>query len=464
APRPRPAPLPAVPAPGAARAALQQAEVAYGMSAGELQRLGVPALHDSGYTGSRVFVAMIDDGFNYYKKNTATRSTIVTSRTRDFIRGITDVQDTTDFDQSAFDHGEWTLSTIGANAPGILVGPAYGATFALARTENNDSEKPIEMVYWQMAAEWADSLGVDIISSSLGYNLFPDSSVVAGTDSSTNLTYDKLDGHTSIVTRAAEIAASRGMLVVVSAGNDGQNASVGYKVGAPADANGDSVLAIAAVDSLGVRAAFSSKGPTVDGRIKPDLAAQGVRVWTAATNGDPNSYQTNSGTSFSCPLVAGLAACLWQARPTWTAVMVARALKETASQATHPDTLLGYGIPNGAAALKWIPDTATAPPVPAPLAFALLGRNPVRAGDPPLRFAIGLPPDARPVAARLDAFDAGGRRVRALWAGTIAAGERLATVSWTGDDDRGRALPGGLYFLALTGGGHRSVLRIVLVR
>ena len=218
----------------------------------------------------------------------------------------------------------------------MLLGPAYGCILYLGRTEYDPTEKPIEMVYWGMGAEWADSLGADIISSSLGYKFFPDS---AGHD----LTYDLLDGHTAIVTRAAEIAAAKGILVVVSAGNDGNNPRTGYKVGAPADANGDSVLAIGAVDSLGVRAGFSSKGPTVDGRIKPDLSAQGVSVLLPAANGDPHAYQRANGTSFSAPLVAGLAACLMQARPSWPPVMIIDALKHTASHGANPDTLTGWG-------------------------------------------------------------------------------------------------------------------------
>src|SRR5262249_42213629 len=144
--------------------------------------------------------------------------------------------------------GTSTLGVLAGRAPGSYVGPGFDCNLALARTEDSGSEKPIEMVYWGMGAEWADSLGCDIINSSLGYNLFPDS---AGT----NITWPMLDGHTTIVTRAAEIAAAKGILVVTAAGNDGSNPSpiVRQKIGAPADADGDSVLAIAAVDSFGVR-------------------------------------------------------------------------------------------------------------------------------------------------------------------------------------------------------------------
>ena len=289
------------------------AQVLYGQTLGQLARLNIPAVHDSGYIGFGISVCLLDDGFNWYRKHEALRTIPVGARTRDFIRGTLSVQDTVD-NPDFFVHGTWTLSQVAGRKTGRYLGSAYGCNAILGRTEDDGSETPIELVYWGMGAEWADSLGADIISSSLGYNIF---------DNPVNdITYPMLDGHTSTVTRAAEIAAAKGMLVVVSAGNDGANRFAGYKIGAPADANGDSVLAIGALDSLGVRAAFSSKGPTFDGRIKPDLSAQGVENLLASVDGDPNTYERHSGTSFSAPLVAGLAACLMQARPTWPPVLI----------------------------------------------------------------------------------------------------------------------------------------------
>jgi subtilisin family serine protease len=294
-----------------------------------------------GYTGVGVNVCMLDDGFNWYRKHEALKNIPVAGgRTRDFIRGILSVQDTTPGNASSFSHGTMTLSALAGRKDGVYLSPGYGCNIILGRTEYDPSEKPIEMVYWAQGAEWADSLGADIISTSLGYNLFPDS---VGTD----ITYPMLDGHTTIITRAAEIAAAKGILVVVSAGNDGTNAAVGRKISAPADANGDSVIAIAALDSLGVRASFSSKGPSYDNRIKPDLAAQGVSVLLASTTGNPNTYSRASGTSFSCPLVAGVAACLIQARPTWPPTLIIQALKRTASNTATPDTLIGWVSPTG---------------------------------------------------------------------------------------------------------------------
>ena len=430
-------------------------QVLYGRTLGQMTRLNIPAVHDSGYIGTFVNVCVLDNGFNYFRKHEALRTIPVGgARTRDFVRGVRSVQDTVD-SPANFEHGTATLSALAGRASGRYMAAAPGCNAALARTEEESSEKPIEMVWWAMGAEWADSLGSDIISASLGYNLFPDS---AGTD----LTYSDLDGHTSIVTRAAEIAAAKGILVVVSAGNDGQNARVGRKVGAPADANGDSVLAIAAVDSFGVRAPFSSKGPTVDGRIKPDLAAQGVNTYVAAANGDPNAYEALDGTSFAAPLVAGLAACLMQARPSWPPVWIIQALKATATKASTPDTLLGWGIPNGLAALRYIPDSLGVPGGNGPLSLRFAGPNPLRAGASGT-VALSLGASSPPTRYRVRVFDASGRVVRDLASGTIAPGSSVS-IPWQGDDARGRTLVPGLYFLDLEGAGRHRTVRVVVLR
>ena len=447
-----------VPPPGSAGLSASAAQTLYGQTYTQLARLNIPAVHDSGYIGFGIRVCVLDNGFNYYRKHEALKDIPVGgSRTRDFIRGILSVQDTVET-PAYFEHGSQTLSQLAGRATGIYRGSAYGCNAMLGRTEDDGSEKPIEMVYWTMGAEWADSLGARIISSSLGYNLFPDS---AGTD----LTYDELDGHTSIVTRAAEIAAAKGILVVVSAGNDGARRAVGYKVGAPADANGDSVIAIGALDSLGVRAGFSSKGPTFDGRIKPDLAAQGVAnlLVDPSPFGDPHAYVRASGTSFSAPLVAGLAACLMQARPSWPPVLIIEALKRTASRANSPDTLVGWGLPDGLAALRYVPDSLGAPDLRGPLALALAGPNPLRMGGAPITVRITLGLDAAPAGYRLRVLDAAGRAVRELGSGSLSPGSTRDLV-WRGDDAAGRTLVPGLYFVLMDGAGRRESARVIVLR
>ncbi len=445
----------APPAPGrGARSAAAQA--LYGQTFTQLQRLNVIAVHDSGYIGTGVSVCVLDDGFNWYRKHQTLRTIPVgAGRTRDFIRGDVSVQDTVDFPLD-FQHGTTTLSTLAGRWPGVYLAPAYGCNVALARTENSASEKPIEMVYWAMGAAWADSLGCDIIASSLGYNLFPDS---AGHD----ITYSMLDGHTSIVTRAAEIAAAKGILVVNSAGNDGNNARVGRKLSAPGDANGDSVLAIAAVDSNGVRAGFSSKGPTYDGRIKPDLAAQGVQVLLAAPTSDPNLLMRANGTSYAAPLVAGVAACLMQARPNWPPVWIIEALKRTASHAASPDTLTGWGIPDALAALRYVPDTLGVPDGSGALRLHFAGPNPLRASGPGAQVQLELGAGRASSRYRVRVYDASGRVVRELASGTLAPARTL-TIPWHGDDAHGRALVPGLYFLTLDGEGRRATVRVVVLR
>jgi subtilisin family serine protease len=223
------------------------------------------------------------------------------------------------------------LSIIGGFKEGELVGPAYGANFILAKTENTDSETPIEEDNWIAGIEWADSIGVDVTSTSLSY-LDYDSPY-------TSYTWQDMDGNTALITIAADLAAGKGIVVVNSASNNGNNSSHNT-LGAPAD--GDSVFTIGSVTSSGVRSSFSSVGPTVDGRIKPDLMAMGSNVYHAGSFG--NQYYAGSGTSFSCPLVAGVCALILQKNPLLTPMEVLQLLRSTATQSNNPDNLYGWGI------------------------------------------------------------------------------------------------------------------------
>jgi subtilisin family serine protease len=214
--------------------------------------------------------------------------------------------------------------------PGKLIGTAPAASYWLLRPEDVGSEYIIEEYNWVSAAEFADSVGADIINSSLGYTRFD--------DTTQSHTCADMDGKTTPVTRGANMAVSRGMLVVNSAGNSG--GSSWQCVGAPAD--GISVLAIAAVDSNKVLAGFSSRGVSTT-RIKPNVAAMGVMTVLSAPDG---TIGRSNGTSFSSPVVAGMVACLWEALPDWSNSNIFRAIELSSSQASHPDSLLGFGIPD----------------------------------------------------------------------------------------------------------------------
>lgn len=431
--------------------ALRVNAIDYGVMRNAMNQIGVPALHDSGYTGAGVLIAVLDEGFNYFDKHEALRNLDIGGRTRDFVEGDLVVQDTV-VSPGIFQHGTWCLGAMAGNVPGRYVGPAFGASFALARTEYSGSETPAEMVWWGMGAEWADSLGADIVSSSLGYNTFD--------DPYPDLTLAMLDGKTSTISRAAQIAASRGMLMVNSAGNSGASASWDFRILFPADVNGDSLLAIGAVDSFGVLASFSSHGPTADGRIKPDLVARGRSVQLPSASGNPQAYTTGSGTSFSCPIVAGMAACLWQARPSWPAVWIAEALKRTASRTNNPDNLYGWGLPSGSAALRYQPDTAGVPPTSRALALQLLGPNPLVPGGPDSRLRFVSSSGGR---ARLRVLDPQGRVVRLLHEGILAPGQSV-TATWDGRDDAGRRLEPGVYFAQIDLGGRTAAVRIASLR
>ncbi len=322
----------------------------YGLSARQIELLGADLMHQRGWRGEGVLVGMLDSGFELACP--AFDSLLASGRLVakfDFVHGDTSLGNDTaagDWDPGGFSHGTMTLSCIGALIPGELVGIAPHACFALAKTEIVDSitatdtipfERRIEEDNWVAGLEWLDSVGVDIVTSSLGYFYFD----LDGWGYS----FAQLDGDFAVVTVAADVAASRGIAVFNSTGNE--RAPFGWWDHILAPADGDSVCAVGAVDGEGVLAPFSSPGPTADGRTKPDLVAMGVdvAVWSAADGG----VVYVSGTSFSAPLVAGMAALVLQAaRDQGTELggwALVERLKRAADQADRPDNDYGWGIP-----------------------------------------------------------------------------------------------------------------------
>lgn len=309
----------------------------YGSSFTQLNQISVPQVHDLGYNGTGITICVLDAGFDNLPHEAFSSMNIIAAY--DFVNHDPNVGNQGDMGEGS--HGTATLSIIGGFKEGQLIGPAYGSNFILAKTENTDSETPVEEDNWVAGVEWADSIGVDVTSTSLGYldYDFP----------YTSYTWQDMDGNTAIITIAADLAAGKGIVVVNSAGNNGT--STHNTLGAPAD--GDSVFTIGAVTSSGTRSSFSSVGPTFDGRIKPDLMAMGSNVFHASSFG--NTYSSGSGTSFSCPLAAGVCALILQKNPSLTPMEVLDALRSTATRSNNPDNQYGWGIINALNAINLIP-------------------------------------------------------------------------------------------------------------
>ncbi len=314
--------------------------VDYGQSLAELEQINVPKVHDMGYTGSGIIICVMDAGVSNLQHEVFDNINILDQY--DFVNNDSDVSNEGDLGDGS--HGTWTLALIGGFKSGILVGSAFDATFLLAKTENTSGESSVEEDNWIAAAEWAEGKGAQVFSTSLGYRY--------DFTSGSGYTAQDMDGHTAIITLGAEMAVKKGIVVVNSVGNDAGRGGPNT-LNAPAD--GDSVIAVGAVYTNGARALFSSYGPTADGRIKPDVMADGVYNYIPyATPGDRSDYRSDYyGTSFSCPLVAGVAALILEAHPSWTPIQVRDALRNTASRSYEPDSLYGWGIINALAAIDY---------------------------------------------------------------------------------------------------------------
>ena len=300
----------------------------YGQAANQITMLGGELLHENNYTGEGMIIALLDAGF----PNVDNFDAFERVRANKQILGGYDYVNRSDDYYTGSYHGMAVLSAIAGYVENEFVGTAPDAEFYLFITEDVSREVPLEESLWVEAAEKADSLGVDVINTSLGYsNSFDEDRY--------NYTYNDMDGATAFITRGAEIAFSRGMLIVNANGNEGNNT---WKyMNAPAD--GASVLSVGAVDATGTIASFSSYGPTADGRVKPDVCAQGAGVYIINASG---SIATSNGTSFSSPVLTGLITCLWQAFQQKTNAEITQLVKESAHLYATPTAQEGYGIPN----------------------------------------------------------------------------------------------------------------------
>lgn len=300
----------------------------YGITYNQNHLHKIDYLHDLGFQGQGMHIAVIDAGFENANQLPALSKVFEEGR-------ILSVKDFVAHDDEVFQdhfHGTAVLSVIAGYIEGEFFGTAPKASFHLLRSEDVFAEYILEEDFWVSAAEYADSAGVDIINTSLGYTTFD--------DSTQNHTFADLNGNTTVIAQGSNIAASKGILLCSSAGNYGE-ANWG-RIGTPADAS--DVLTIAAVDSLGIRAGFSSRGPNASGEVKPNVASVGHNCYLVAP-WDGTIIRAN-GTSFSAPMVSGMSACLWQALPHLSQSELRNLIQENSSQFAQPDSLIGYGIPD----------------------------------------------------------------------------------------------------------------------
>ena len=296
----------------------------YGAAATNIDLLNGRKMHEMGYRGRGMTIAVVDGGFMNVDRIPAMKKIRILGA-KDFVALYpADIY-------TEHDHGTRVLSTMALNEEGLFVGTAPEAEYWILRAEDTHTESLAEEDYWAAAVEFADSVGADIVSSSLGYQEFD--------DKETSHKYYELDGNHALISKTASLLAYKGIIHVNSAGNAGMG--TWKKINFPADAT--NILAVGAVNSKGVNATFSSVGPSDDGRVKPDIVALGS--FTAVVNGK-GKQQNDMGTSFACPTIAGMVACLWQSAPGKTAFEVMDAVRKSGDNYETPNNVFGYGIPD----------------------------------------------------------------------------------------------------------------------
>ena len=422
----------------------------YGASQTQLSTINVVAVHAAGVTGSGVIIGMLDDGFNQHAVHPALKNIRVIAE-YDFVQRDSNTSRAPGEYSTQGNHGAGTLSVIGGFENGKLVGAAFGASFILGKTEVDSVEKAFEEDLYVEGLEWMERLGADVVSASLGYNDW--------------YTYSNFDGRTAITTKAALIAARKGVLLVAAMGNegnyrDGKSGETGTLI-APADA--DSIVSVGAVSSSRKLAGFSSTGPTADGRVKPEVVAQGVSIYSMYGE---TGYTFGNGTSFATPLTAGVAALILSAHPTFTPVQVrdrlmqtARALYDTSlGMVSHPNNFYGWGMVDAAKAVD-IPGAGVDDEIPLSGQFVLRQNYPN-----PFNGSTTILVDASTEAAiEVSIYDLLGQRVRRLYAGKAQVGTN--TFQWTNAlDDRGNPVAAGVYLCRLSAPGSISSQKILYIK
>lgn len=302
---------------------VNSAETKFGYGYDQIKKVNGAILHDMGYKGSGMEIAIIDAGYKNLPE-IPLLDNIIIKGVKDFVYEGIDVYESSD-------HGLKVLSLMGTNQENVYVGTAPKAKYWLLRSEDGRSEYPVEEDYWVAAAEYADSVGVDIINTSLGYSKYNAPAKA--------YSREQLDGKTAFITRAAEMAINKGIFISVSAGNEGWD--LWRTITVPADA--ENVLTVGSVTRDSLVSAFSSRGPSADGRIKPDVVALGTNINVITGNGE---IEPSSGTSFAGPVISGLAACLWEAFPALSNLQLLDIIKKSSHKYDNPDNAFGYGIPN----------------------------------------------------------------------------------------------------------------------
>ncbi|MHB1686975.1 MAG: S8 family serine peptidase [Ignavibacteriaceae bacterium] len=306
------------------------ADSSYGQSFQEFNLSDIPEVHAKGITGKGVIIGILDDGFRWRQHESLVNQNVLAEY--NYVFHVTSTEPQPGDAPGSGDHGTFVFSLIGGYKPGNIIGVAHDAKFILAKTEDDRSESHIEEDNYAAALEWMEGMGVDVTTSSLGYNIFDDTTY--------SYTYQNMDGKTTICAKAVELAFQRGVVTVTAAGNEGNNSW--HYIVTPGD--GIHILTIGAVDASNQVTSFSSRGPTSDGRIKPDLVALGLNNYGAEVANGFNAYGISSGTSFATPISAGVAALLLSAYPKLTNVQVRQILLETADNYSQPNNDRGYGL------------------------------------------------------------------------------------------------------------------------